>query len=497
MGRAGRPRLQRRHPGRRLPRPQRPASSSVRRLRGRPGRLLVRSRRGAARRPRRGTPRSTRTGPDDLRGPRVRVPGGRADQGVARDARALQHLDLARAAPAAGLGAGGRAGSRAQPAAGRVRLHPRGADCGPAVDGVVGQGAGLVDGRRHRARRPLRDPARRGVVPQAALRTGHQPGDRPPARARGDVAAHPARHARATAHRAARGGARHRAQRLPADAGRSRRPPRRRRGHRPLRAARRDVPAQRRAGRPGERADPALLRGGVGGARRRGAGRPRRQRRDTGPRSCADAARGRRRPPAPDRVPAAIARLDRRRLRGAARHPSLRDLARVRRRGDLPTGRAGDGRRAGHQERLVSGRAAGRLPARDRGRRAEGDVEDGHLLPRLLPRRADLRCRRAGSRRDRPVLHRHGVAGRGHRLPRAGRGRHRAARGGVRAEAGARQPGLREVAARRRVPRQQPGRDPAAARRRAARRADASARGVEGPARRHDGAGDPHARPRR
>ena len=82
--------------------------------------------------------------------------------------------------------------------------------------------------------------------------------------------------------------------------------------------------------------------------------------------------------------------------RRAARDAPLRVPARLRRGRDLPAPRARDARGAGRgrpdrRRPPVAGRSAAALPARDRGRRAEGDVEDGHLRPGELPRRPDLR----------------------------------------------------------------------------------------------------------
>ena len=61
-------------------------------------------------------------------------------------------------------------------------------------------------------------------------------------------------------------------------------------------------------------------------------------------------------------------------------------------------------------------RGADPLPGRHRGRRAQDPVEDGHRHRRLLPRRADLRGPRPGRRGRRPLLHRHAVDRRRHRV---------------------------------------------------------------------------------
>ena len=101
---------------------------------------------------------------------------------------------------------------------------------------------------------------------------------------------------------------------------------------------------------------------------------------------------------------------------------------------DLPAARPRDGRRHGRrgQDRRrppFARRGAGALPRGGRGRRPEGDVEDGHLRRRELLRRADLRGGRARAGGRRPLLRRHAVADRRHRLRRA--------RGGDRASAAA------------------------------------------------------------
>ena len=87
--------------------------------------------------------------------------------------------------------------TRTYAAAGAARLHARGAHADPPPDRLARARADLLDGRRHRAhaaRRPC--PAALPLL-QAALRPGHEPADRPPARAVRDVAADGARQPRA------------------------------------------------------------------------------------------------------------------------------------------------------------------------------------------------------------------------------------------------------------------------------------------------------------
>ena len=104
--------------------------------------------------------------------------------------------------------------------------------------------------------------------------------------------------------------------------------------------------------------------------------------------------------------------LARRGQRRAAREPPLRLPARLRRRRDLPAARARDARGAGgggqaRRRQAFAARGAAAFPERDRGRRAQGDVEDGHLGRRLVPRRAALRRARPRAGGDRALLPRH------------------------------------------------------------------------------------------
>ena len=94
----------------------------------------------------------------------------------------------------------------------------------------------------------------------------------------------------------------------------------------------------------------------------------------------------------------------------------------------------------------------------DRGRRAQGHVQDGHLRPRLVPGGAALRGDRPESRGDRQLLRRDAEPGRRHRVRRARDGGARAARGFAGHVAEAREPGLRQVPQGRRAARDEPGR---------------------------------------
>ena len=391
--------------------------------------LRVRGRRGAARRPRHGrarpprsrarcsastpTPRaigSCRTTPRSSAGSPAAAPYGE----WARDG--LLPFDGRRA------GRDAAAADDLVAAAGRVRVHPRGDRHGPQADGHRRQGADVLDGRRHAVRR-RRDPAATGVqLPQAAVRAGQQPADRPPARAARDVAADLPRAAPAAARRRARGRAAARARRRssciptrsrqlldpdrsPFRGGATRRDVRRRR--RPRRARRAPSTALGRRGRRRGRDGAAIL------VRHR----RRRSRRTGRPIPSLLAAR-RRAPPASiaDRRPPAG--VDRRRLRRRPRHARHRVPARVRRRRHLPTRRAARAspRMADDDQlgELHSSEAQAKLPGRARGRRAQDHLEDGDLDRRRLPRRADLRGarpRRRGRRRAACAGHRRPVGG--------------------------------------------------------------------------------------
>ena len=95
--------------------------------------------------------------------------------------------------------------------------------------------------------------------------------------------------------------------------------------------------------------------------------------------------------------------------------------------------------------------ATAELPPRGRGRRPQGDGEDGHLRRRLVPRRRGVRGDRPRGRRARDVLPAHA----GDRRPGRVRGARarcsRAARGRALGGAGAREPRVREVPQGRRA----------------------------------------------
>ena len=119
--------------------------------------------------------------------------------------------------------------------------------------------------------------------------------------------------------------------------------------------------------------------------------------------------------------------------RRAARDDALRAAARLRRRGRQPVPGAGDAARAARGRRARRADARRGAPALRQGDRqgpAEGLLEDGHLDRAELPRRADLRGRRARAAAGRPLLHRHRLA---RRRPRAARHRRRDRRARTRA----------------------------------------------------------------
>ena len=106
------------------------------------------------------------------------------------------------------------------------------------------------------------------------------------------------------------------------------------------------------------------------------------------------------------RTQVGLRRRGRRRARGAPRGPARR----LRRRGDQPLPRDGDRRGHGAARRHHRGhRGEGRREPDQGARqgRAQGDVEDGHLHGRVLPRRAGLRGHRPVAGPRRRVLHRH------------------------------------------------------------------------------------------
>ena len=293
VGRPGRVRVQRRPPGRRAARPQRPAAGGVVDHRRSPGRRRVRGGRGAAR------PgeivRTGRLAPGELllvdpAAGRVltdadakswvlrRLPLHDAPREVFADAEGPTGVQVSEpAADAAagdrGSGARGRRRDDPRPAlpvrAGRREAAPRRAD-----DGARRARAAVEHGRRHAARRAGARHASRQRPPPPGVRAGHQPADRPRARAGGHGPPDGARPPAGVPGRDARG----RRDRPGRTAG-GRRPRRAaRRGPRPLPGAapgrapaRRDVAGRQRRCRARGRARPALRRR----ARRRPRGRRR------------------------------------------------------------------------------------------------------------------------------------------------------------------------------------------------------------------------------
>ena len=108
----------------------------------------------------------------------LRLVGQRPDQALRRDR-------------GPGRAAGREASGWAAPA--RLRLHAGGPEDPADAARRAGQGADRVDGQRRLARRLQRAGAIPFQLLQAALRAGHQPGDRLGAGDRGDVVDHPPR----------------------------------------------------------------------------------------------------------------------------------------------------------------------------------------------------------------------------------------------------------------------------------------------------------------
>ena len=217
LGRPGVDRLHRRPPDRRHARPQRPAALALHRHRRRPGDhgLGVRLPADPGREDRQEVAPAAR---QDVPGRRGKGPHRRR-QGAERDAgerQAVRRVDRAHPRAArrgrhredAAAQVGGRA---ARPAAG-LRLHAGGPQVPARADGAGGRGAGRLDGQRRLARGAVeaqQDPLQ---LLQAALRAGHQPGDRPDPRGAGHLAgelhraqAQPAWHRRAEPAAAPRG----------------------------------------------------------------------------------------------------------------------------------------------------------------------------------------------------------------------------------------------------------------------------------------------------
>src|SRR5581483_10848391 len=358
-----------------------------------------------------------------------------------------------------------RATGGPDPAPGGVRLHAGGPAHPATADGCARARADVVDGRRLRAAAARRASKAALLVLPAALRPGHEPADRPSARALRLLPAHAARRSLADPARRPRGRRRARAGQLlplPERArGARRRAPRR--DVRPVGGAARRSRAARRpvrvggAGRPWHAAP-------VGCGGRPGAGAdPHAARRRRG-------ARAARRAGAPD------AGDDRRGERRAARGAPRRLSARLRCGGDLPApraavrGGAGGAGQARRRPPLARG-GAGALPAGDRGRRPQGHVEDGYLRRGQLLRRAAVRRDRARRRGGRDVLRGHRLGRRGLRLrrDRAGRAGAPRTRLGRRRPPG--EPRLRQVPQGRRAACDQSGRRRGAARGRGRARA--------------------------
>ena len=304
-------------------------------------------------------------------------------------------------------------------------------------------------------------------LPEAAVRPGQQPADRPPPRAPRDVAAHLPRPAPAAAHRGPR-------RRAPARAPDLLPVPRRRRRRSSTRRTTRSrrCCSTRRSRSPRV---PAGLQRAARGRWRATASTPCRPApgsswsptTNVGPDRAADpvAARDRRDAPPPGRGRIAPGRLARRSTPATratrTRSPACSVTAPTRSaRGiALHTVAAHGRRRPARRAPLVRG--AGEAPGRGRGRRAQDLLEDGDLHRRRVPRRADLRGARPRRRGRRPV------PARARRRPSAASASTRSAptcssatRPGSRTtKSSLDEPGLHPVPqARWRVPRQQPGR---------------------------------------
>ena len=152
------------------------------------------------------------------------------------------------------------------------------------------------------------------------------------------------------------------------------------------------------------------------------------------------------------RMQTGLAGGDGRGTRGAR----LRRALRLRRRGGESLPGAGHRPGAGGLGRDAARRERGAEPVHQghRGGAAQGDVQDGHLHPPVLPRRADLRGGGARPRARGPALHRHALAARRRGLRRA------AARGprAPRARLRSRGTGCRPLPIGRAVPVAPPGR---------------------------------------
>ena len=210
VGRPGVDRLHRRAPDRRHARPQRPAPLALHRHRRRPGHhglgvRLPADPRGedrqevapaagqdVPRRPREGPHRRRQGAEGHARRARSPTPSG-SSASASSSTRSRREKT-----PAAQV-----AGAAARPPAG-LRLHAGRPEVHHAADGGDRRGADRLDGQRLAARGAVEQGQDALPLLQAAVRPGHQPGDRPDPRGAGDVAgvvhrpeAEPARHRRA------------------------------------------------------------------------------------------------------------------------------------------------------------------------------------------------------------------------------------------------------------------------------------------------------------
>ena len=398
VGRPGGGDRERRRAGRRPARPKRPAPGPLRAQPRRPGRRRVRGGGGGHRPRRRRRARAHRPGPGARPGHRAssrrRRPRAQAGPRPAAPVRGVARRAPRMARPGRRRPARARAGARRGGAHGRVRLYRGGARADRAAARPGRGGAGGLDGRRCVARRALGAPAAPAELLPAAVRAGHEPCHRPPARGARHEPAHVDRGDRQPARRAARAlPARRRA---PAGA-----QPRRARAaarHRPRRVRRGDaldaLPGRRRPhwdGAGDRRRLPGGVAGRVGRGVDRGALRPRSRR---GPRRRAAAARGGgcALAPRPRGRPHDVRAG--RRVRRASRDDAFRAPARLRRRRRHPLPGA-------------RGPAGGRpraLPGRRVRRPAQGVLQDGDRDRAELPRCPDLRGRRPRRRPGRSLL---------------------------------------------------------------------------------------------
>ena len=178
-------------------------------------------------------------------------------------------------------------------------------------------------------------------------------------------------------------------------------------------------------------ASPARPRSSFAAARDSCACRDSARRRRSGAGACAT--RARRDTPAPRRGRSAHGMLAARRVGRARDTHMVGDAARLRRGRDLSAARAGVRRaaRRRRQGRRRSSEPRGRSASTARcarGRRAQGDVEDGHLGRRQLSRCAPVRGGRARPRHVRSLLRWHAVRHRRDRARSARGGRARTAR---------------------------------------------------------------------